>query len=350
VGGSFIPAGDAFVAEATTTRRDLALECAYLTALISDPGYRPEAEFAFHETIANVLIRRDASPRIALGNALGGVLSDNDPRFTMADLATYRALNFTKLRRDIGDRLAHGAIEIGMVGDLDEDAAIAAVAVSLGALPVREADFRVDPAALQRHFTERRGASVVWHKGPADQAIVRFEWPTTDDRDERLELTLDLLEDVGTIAVQDNLREAMGKTYSPGAMSAQSDLWPGWGTFAVQASVTTGDVDATRAAIRKTIAALIAAPADPDLITRARAPLVERIDNALKGNGGWLSLVARAQTRPDRIKRHLAAKATLMSLTPAEIQATAARYLQPDRAVEILVLPVGAKIAQKIGN
>jgi zinc protease len=343
ISGSLRPAGDAFVAEATTTRRDLALECSYLTALISDPGYRPEADFAFHEAIANTLIRRDATPAVALGNALGGVLSDGDPRFTLGDAAAYRALNFTQLRRDIGALLVHGAIEIGMVGDLDEDTAIAAVARTLGTLPVRDGDFRVDAATLQRHFTDRRGPMVVWHKGPADQAIVRFEWPTTDDRDERLTLTLDLLEDVVTIAVQDTLRQAMGKTYSPGAMSAQSDLWPGWGTFAVQAAVAPGDIATTRAAIRQTIAGLIAAPADPDLIDRARAPLAQRLDNWLKGNGGWLSLVARAQTRPERIARHLAASAMLQTITADDLRKTAARYLAPERAVELLVVPAGEK-------
>jgi zinc protease len=343
VGGALQVQGDAFVAAAETTRRDLTLECAYLAALIRDPGYRPEAELTFHEAMANVIVRRNATPRAALANALGGIETDDDPRFTLAGIETYRALNFAKLRSAIGDRLAHGAIEIGMVGDLDEDAAIADIARTFGAFPPREPDFDTDPAALQRRFTDRRGAIVVPHKGPAAQAIVRMEWPTTDNHDERLEVTLDMIQAMVTIAVEDTLREAMGKTYSPRASSSQSDLWPGWGTFAVQAAVTTGDVDATRTAIRKTIAALTTAPADPDLIARARAPLVERIDNGLKGNAGWLSLVARAQTRPDRITRHLAAKAMLMSLTPAEIQAVAARYLQPDRAVEVLVLPTGAK-------
>jgi zinc protease len=350
VGGSLQTSGDAFVAAADVTRRDLALECAYLAAMVRDPGYRPEAELTFHEAIANMIVRRDATPRAALANALGGIESDGDPRFTLAGIETYRALNFAKLRSAIGDRLAHGAIEIGMVGDLDEDSAIAAVARTFGALPLREPDFRTDPAALQRRFTDRRGPVVVGHKGPLAQAIVRLEWPTTDDHDERLELTLDMVQAMVTIAVEDTLREAMGKTYSPRASSSQSDLWPGWGTFAVQASVTTGDVDATRAAIRKTMATLIAAPADPDLIARARAPLVERIDNSLKGNGSWLSLVARAQTRPDRIARHLAAKAILMSLTAADMQAAAARYLQPDGAIEMLVLPAGGKIAQKNGQ
>ena len=350
VGGGLVTSGDAFVAGATTTPRDLALECRYLAALISDPGWRPEAESRFHEAMAERLIRRDVTPGSALAYALGAALTDSDPRFSIGTEDAYRALSFARLRRDIGERLAHGAIEIGMAGDLDENAAIAAVARTLGALPPRIGDFQPDPAALQRHFTERRGAMVVWHKGPGDQAIVRLEWPTTDDHDPREDLTLDLLREVVTIAVQDTLREAMGKTYSPRASSAQSDLWPGWGTFSVQAAVTPADVPATRAAIRRTIAALIAAPADPDLIARARAPLMQRLDNRLKGNGGWLALVARAQTRPDRIDRYLAATATLATISAADIQAAGARYLSPDRAVELLVMPQGDVKTEKTGG
>ncbi len=342
VGGSLIAQGDAFVAEATTTPDDLALQCRYWAALISDPGYRAEGNTAFHAAIANVLARRNATPHSALANALGGIISDHDPRFALASLAAYRALDFGKLRSDIGDWLTHGAIEIGMVGDFDEAAAIAAVAHSLAALPAREADFRVDPAALQRQFTDTRGPQVVRHSGEADQAIVRMEWPTTDDHDQRLTLTLTLLQDVVTIAVQDTLRETMGKTYSPRAYSAQSDFWPGWGTFSVQAAVASRDLAPTRAALKSTMAMLVAGPIDPDLIARARAPMLQRIDNALKDNGGWLALVARAQSRPDRIARQTAAKALLTDITADDLQRAAARYLAPDRAVELLVLPAAA--------
>ena len=346
VGGSLAVDGDAFVGGATTTPRDLALECRYLAALITDPGYRPEAERSYHESVANLLIQRDATPQGALGAELGGIVTDHDQRFSLARPAAYQALTFAQLRQTIADRLAHGAIEIGMVGDLDETAAIAAVARTFGALPAREAEFRVDPVALDRRFTAWRGTLAVWHKGPADQAIVRLEWPTTDDHDERQTLTLDLLQDIVTIAVQDTLRETMGKTYSPGASSNQSDFWPGWGTFAIEAAVAPADIAATRAAIRKTVATLIAAPADPDLIRRARAPLVQRYDNGLKGNGGWLSLVARAQGRPERIARFLAARDMIQTITAGEIQAAAARFVPPDRAVEVLVVPAGDQQAK----
>jgi hypothetical protein len=42
----------------------------------------------------------------------------------------------------MSDRLAHGAIEVGIVGDVNEDKAIASVARTLGALPAREPEFQ----------------------------------------------------------------------------------------------------------------------------------------------------------------------------------------------------------------
>lgn len=341
VGGALSASGDAFVAGATTTRRDLGLEMTWLAAVISDPGYRPEGEVTFHTNIVNFFARRDATAAAALANRLGGVLSDHDPRFTLQPPEAYKALDFARLRATIGDRLAHGAIEIAVVGDCDEAETIAHVARTLGALPPREADFRAMTDARQRSFTAHRGLTVLRHKGPMEQAIVRMVWPTADDHDARLSLTLDLLQDIVTIAVQDRVREAMGKAYSPGASASQSEVWSGWGTFSVQAAVATGDVATTRTAIRATVAALSTAPIPADLIARARAPLAQRLDNALKSNAAWADLADRAQSRPDTIARFVAARGMLDTLTPAEIGAVAARYLQPEAAVELVVLPEG---------
>ena len=46
-------------------------------------------------------------------------------------------LDWAQLKSAIGDSLTHGAIEIGVVGDIDEQAAIDAIAATFGALPTR---------------------------------------------------------------------------------------------------------------------------------------------------------------------------------------------------------------------
>ncbi|MBB4613340.1 M16 family metallopeptidase [Novosphingobium taihuense] len=336
--------GDTFSTDAVTTPRDLALQLQLMTALLTDPGYRPEGEVLYRQNIANFFARLRSSPGAALANSIGGILSDNDPRFTLQDESAYTALTFATLRDRLADRLAHGAIEISIVGDIDEAAAIAMVARTLGALPPREPDFRPYPDQRQRRFTDQRGLRIVRHTGEANQAIVRYTWPTRDDSDLDDAMALTLLAEVAGIEVLDSVREKLGKAYSPGASSALSRVWTGYGTFTMNASVDLADVPATRAALEETARSLIAAPIDADILQRARAPLLERMANALKTNGGWSSLAERAQTQPDRLVRAKAARARLEKLTPADLQAVARRYLSPEKAVQVLVVPEGAAV------
>ncbi len=336
--------GETFDSGVTTTPRDLALQLQLSAALITDPGYRPEGETVYRQNIANFFARLRSSPGSALSNAIGGILSDNDPRFTLQSQDAYAALGYDKLRAAIADRLAHGAIEIAIVGDIDEAVAIAAVAQTFGALPMREAEFRAYPAERQRAFTAKRGPTIVRHTGEANQAIVRSVWPTRDDRDPVEAMGLALLSEVAGIEVLDTVREKLGKAYSPGASSSLSHVWPGYGTFAVAASVDLADLAATRAALDETMRSLAAAPVDSDILQRARAPMLERIDNALKTNGGWMNLAERAQTKPDRLSRAKSARPRLENLTAKHVQMLAARYLTPDKAVEVLVLPEGAAL------
>jgi zinc protease len=339
--------GDAFSVSATTIPRDLELELQLLAATISDPGYRPEPESLFHQNMTNYFARLNATPGSALSGALSGILSPGDPRFVLQPPQDYQKLTFAKLRTDISDRLAHGAIELALVGDLDPDAAIALVGRTLGALPPREAEFLPYGTARQRAFTAQRGLAVIRHEGEANQAIVRMVWPTTDDSDPVAAMTLELLQEVAGIAVTDTVREALGTSYSPSVQSSLSRVWRKWGTFTINASVNLADVAKTRASIEGTVRALADHPVDPDVLKRAREPMRERLDNALKTNGGWLALAERAASRPDRIDRYLQAKARLDAITPAALQATARRYLALDQAVTVLVLPKEAQAPEK---
>lgn len=334
---------ETFVSTARTTPRDLELQLQLLAAFVTDPGYRPEGEVRYRLNINNFFAQMRATPGTALANSIGGILSDNDPRFTLQDPETYRSLSFERLKADISDRLANGAIEIGIVGDIEEEQAIALVASTFGALPPRETDFGNYPEQRQRSFTADRSPRIVRHTGPADQALLRLTWPTRDDSDPEAAITLELLERIVRIELTDTLREKLGKAYSPSASSSPSQTWRDYGTFAVNASVDVREVPAARAAIAETIASLRDGPISDDLLQRARQPMIEAQDNALKSNRGWLALVDRAQTEAYRIERFRQAKGRLLAITPAEIQAFAMRYLGAGDAVEILVLPEGVE-------
>ncbi len=332
-------APDTFFASARTTPADLELQMQVLAALVTDPGYRPEGELRYRLDVNNFFLRKDATPGSALSSEGGRILSGGDPRFSLQDVDAYRKLTFARLKADISDRLARGAIEVAVVGDIDEDEVIAQVSRTFGALPAREVDFRAYVEQRRRPFTSQRTRHIVRHKGPADQAIIQLVWPTRDDADPHETAGLDLLERVVRIELTEALRENLGKAYSPAASSAPSRSWTGYGTFAIAASIDVRDLAATRAAILETVAALRTSLVSDDMIQRARQPLLEGFENALKSNSSWMSLVDRAQSEPDRIGRYLTGKARLSALTANDIKALAVRWLDPAAAVEIYVLP-----------
>ncbi len=171
-------------------------------------------------------------------------------------------------------------------------------------------------------------------------------WPTTDDSDFDEVVRLELLQAVMQIEMTDNLREKLGQTYSPAVSASQSRDYPGYGTFTVTAAVDYAQLAAARAAMLATVEALSSGPVDADVLRRARQPLLEQYDNALKTNRGWLNLADDAQSAPERLARFKSAPDKLKALTARDLAATASRYLDPARRLEIDVVP-RSKIADQ---
>lgn len=324
---------------ANTRPRDLELQMQLLAAALTDPGYRPQGEAQYRRTIRDFFARLTATPENALANGLGAITSDGDPRYTLQPIEDYLARDFAQLRETLQDRLTNGALELAIVGDVDEDQAIAIVARTLGALPPREADFRIYADNNGRSFTDDRSPRVIYHDGTPEQALLRMSWPTRDDSDFDEVLRLELLERVMRLVLTDKLREELGQVYSAGVNATQSDSWPGYGSFNIAAAVDVAQVDAAREAIEEALAMLISAPVDEDILLRARAPMVQAYDNALNTNSGWMTLAWRAQSEPARIGRFLSGKDGLLALTGEDVRAAAARYIAPDQRLEIVVLP-----------
>lgn len=331
--------GDGFTFSAGTTPRDLKLQLQLITAMITDPGYRPEAVARFRKGIDNYYETLTSTPGRAYGTAIGGIVSDDDPRYALPAKEDYYALDFEKLKAAIAGRFANGAIEVSIVGDVDEGAAIAAVATTLGALPDREADFLPREEARQRTFTADRTQRTLFHKGEEDQALLRMIWPTSDDSYLAEDIRLNVLASIVRLELTDRLREKLGQAYSPSAGSSQSRVYRGYGTFALGSSLEAANVDAARAVFVQLIEDLRSEPIDADTLERARKPLQESYENILKRLGGWMSLTRRAQSQPERIERYFDFPGTLSAITPEDIQATALAYLTPQEALEILVLP-----------
>jgi len=335
VSPSFGSSTDAFGGSALTSPDDFALQAKLMAAFLTHPGYRADGLALIRRYLPQQYAANDATPSAVIARDAGGILANNDPRETTPPLDKLMTLDWTQLKAAVGDSLAHGAIEIGVVGDMDEQAVIDAIASTFGALPERRAAFDPRTDARVRQYAADRSERTLIHKGPAEQAELRVYWPARDDSDLAEAMQLNLLSRVMQLMLTEELREKLGESYSPGAAASLSNEYPGYGFLFAASNIDFKDLATTRAAIFAIAKELRDKPVDADLLDRARKPLVESMTKARRENGYWLPYVTEASTRADRLDRSRNGIKEVEAATPAELEALAQRYLVDDKALVI---------------
>jgi zinc protease len=306
---------------------DLERQLQVMAAYTLYPAYASNALRLFRRPLPEAYARLDATPGSALGVAAPRIMTDNDPRFTLDPLETISSVDFAMLKAALGDALVKNRLEIALVGDIDEDAAIASVARTFGALPPRTTSAGDYADARQSDWSTARGNFDIPHKGEANQLGWRRIWTTTDDSDQKVAQAMDLLARIVTLRLTDELREKLGATYGGGANSNMSNVYPGRGTFSISTSGDPKDTAAIESAVDAIIAELVAAPADPDLFERARKPVLESYTDWRKRNNTWIGVAAEAQTNPSRMDRFRRSEDLFKSVTPNYVWELAKKWL-----------------------
>lgn len=326
---------DAFGGSALTSPEDFALQAKLMAAFVTHPGYRADGLALIRRFLPQQYAANDATPAAVLGRDAAGILANDDPRAQTPPLEKLLALDWNQLKPAIADSLAHGAIEIGVVGDIDEQAAIDAIAATFGALPERRAAFDPRADARVRQYATDRSERTLIHKGPAEQAELRVYWPARDDSDLVEAMRLNLLARVMQLMLTAELREKLGESYSPGAAASLSDEYPGYGHLFAASNVDFKDLATTRAAIFAIAKELRDKPVDADLLDRARKPLLEAMTKARRENSYWLPYVSEATSQEARLDRSRKSIAIVEAATPADLETLAQRYLTDDKALVI---------------
>ncbi|MEJ1972752.1 MAG: hypothetical protein WDM96_09920 [Lacunisphaera sp.] len=163
--------------------RDLLLELQLIAAELTDAGWRPEALRQAQKGIEQMYLGFAHTANGPMATEVANLLANGDPRFGLpADKAVLLARTLAEAKAWIAPQLAHGALEIYLVGDLDVDAAIAAVAQTIGALPPREA--RPALADLKKvSFPAQPFTKSYTIDSEIPKGNVVVYWPTTDGLD-----------------------------------------------------------------------------------------------------------------------------------------------------------------------
>ncbi|HMR29396.1 MAG TPA: insulinase family protein [Geminicoccaceae bacterium] len=322
-----------------TTPDDLPLQLGLLAAYVTDPGYRPEAMDRYRQSIASTYARLDTVPSGTLSGPVQRLLHDGDARFGLPERADAEARTLDELRAWMEPMLRQGPMQVSIVGDIATDRAIAEVARTFGALPARGEVAAVEPPRDMR-VPESREPVRFTHHGPVGQAVVAVYWPSADRSDPAVDTGLDLVADILDDRLLDAVRVRAGATYSPEAYNDASLVIPGYGVLGAILDVPAADAESLAALIRDTAAGIAKGGITEDELDRAKQPRLSRARSAFQNNEYWLRGVLVGLNQFPQLlddARNLVGNVERQDL--ASVQALATRYLDPAKALTVLVLP-----------
>jgi zinc protease len=321
-----------------TTPADLPLQLDLLAAYLIDPGFRPEAQERYRARIASAYASMAAVPDGVVSGPVSLLVHGGDPRFGMPPQADAERRTLAELRAWLEPMLRQGPLQVMVVGDVDPARVVAEVGRTLGALPARGDDPR--PPAPSLVLPAVADPVRFTHSGQGNQALAMVYWPTTGQGDARTSIGLDLVADILTDRLLRAVRERDGATYSPQVNSQQSLALPGFGYLV--AAIDASGADAARIVdlIRETGDQMRAGGITEDEFQRALQPRLAQARNALQSNEYWLyGVLFGAEQFPRVLDQARTLLADTEGQTLAGVQALAASYLDPAKALPVLVVP-----------
>lgn len=340
VGLGFDVEDDAFVLGGHTTPGDLLLQMQLLAAYLVAPGYRPEALDKFRQGLPQLYQTLDRTPSGMMQKEVTRFLRGGDPRFGYPDQAVLASRTLQDLRTALGEPLAQGYLEISLVGDFDLDSAVEAVAATFGSLPAREASKPAFKQEREIHFQARRELAVFPYDTTDPKALAVVYWPTTDFSQVSEVRRLFVLAKLLGSRVLERVRNNQGLTYTAQGEHAPSQAFPGFGFLYALVDAPPDKARALAEEIRSIGGALYRDGLTEDELERARNPVVSELKRLLRTNSYLLSaVVSGSQEQPQKLLRATSSVQELQSLTVEDLKAVAHRYLMPEDALPVIIVP-----------
>jgi len=338
IGLDFDVDDDAFQFAAMTSPRDLADQLRLMAAKLAAPAWDPSPLARAKVAVLANYAGLESSPDGVLARDLDGLLRAGDPRWGTPTRDEIRNTTPEAFRALWEPLLATGPIEVQVFGDIGTEKAVDAVARSIGALKPRTDDARPVPPV---RFPEHNVTPVLrTHDGPENQAAAVIAWPTGGGVEGIAESRrLDVLAAIFSDRLFDRLRSEAGASYSPNVSSSWPIGLPSGGRLMAVGQVAPSNLPLFFKLSREIAADLVANPVSDDELRRTIGPMIEVLKRQSTGNQFWMLNLEGATYDPRRIAAFRSVLSDISTLTSAQLQETAKKYLRPDTDWTMEVLP-----------
>jgi zinc protease len=300
----------------------------------------------------NSYVHEDERVRAAIGRAMtgGGMgsgmreLNDHlfkgDARFTAGQPMDYLSLSVMEVRHWLQPSLSGGYVETTIVGDLSEEAAVATMSRTLGALKPRAEKKTTATPPKPVVVTAPAGYKRIEFVGEQNTGLVVGTWPITEPMHVRDQAALEVLAKLLEIRVRTELRERLGLAYSPSASFSPYDGFPAFGLIRAQLDCAPTDAGRVAPLVEAIGAKLAAEGVAEGEFMGARGILKSQVKQAFRDNGFLVNMLMRAQERPEEIEEIVSLHGDLTdTVTRDEVNTWAAKILPKKNCRTAAIVP-----------
>ena len=330
---------DAFTFRGLMAIEQLETFLGLVTDILHEPQFNP---YVHQDERMRAAMGREAQSA-GMGEGLRGLtdyLFKGDARFTAGQPLDYISMSVLDVKRWMEPPLARGYVEVTIVGDIAEETAVQSVARTLGALKTRAASKTTAEPPKPVAVTAPAGFTRIEFVGEQNVGLVVGTWPVAGASHVRDQAALEVLAKLLEIRIRAEVREKLGFAYSPSAEFVAYDGFPGFALL--RAQIDSAPNDTTRVAPLVTaIAADVAknGVGEGEFIG-ARGILKSQLKRGFRENSFLVSMLMRAQERPEETEEIVALHGGLMdSVTREMVNAWAAKVLPAANCRTAAIVP-----------
>ncbi|MEO1855908.1 MAG: insulinase family protein [Rubritalea sp.] len=341
VGVEFNIGDDTFSLSGSTTPKDLDLQLQLLSAYLTDPGFRPEAERQFKAMLPNIYAQLKHTEQGPISKMSSWFVSE-DSRFAFPTEEQANALSSTQVKDWLTPQLTNNSLEISIVGDTSIEAIQTALSKTLGALPARHASNDIPIENRTLTIVQTPVEKTFTYQSEIEKGIAIVLWKTDDatDQDAKKVRRTGLLADILDERMRVELREKLGEAYSPFARASLSQTFKNKGSIMAYSPGKPANTEKVGNIIINLADTLAKEGATQDELQRSLKPKLGLLEKSLRQNSYWLgSVMDRSQAYPAKIEAARTRDADYASITLKEINDLAQQFCIKENSARISISP-----------
>lgn len=336
----FSPSDNFFLFNGATNHKDMETQLQLQTAYLTQPGYRQDGATMLRRAIPLLFNKLKHESQGAIVMQMPAIIYKNNPRFTFPTEKQLTSYQVKDVQDWLTEPLKNNYLEVTVTGDFKPEEIIPMLERTVGAIPKRAAEPAKKDEQLRHPATvDFNFSKDLPYDSTIDKTLVCLLWKTPGGEDKKVARRLNMLKGVFYDRLFKGIREDMGETYSPSAMLQVNEIYPDSGYILALSSGVMRNKEAVRDAIAKIGLNLGKGDITQEELDRARNPMLNGMERALRDNGYWTNVLKDSQSRPDRIKNHRESIDDVKAITVEEINKLAKDIFGKGDHLNLNILP-----------